>query len=479
MVRELLSGSCVPGQKQDRAWLVLGALLLVPLWIYKAGDLALPYFWDELGVYGRAAVYMHDHRLSLLPSALPPELSRGHPLLLPFLFAAAFRAFGPTPMVAHVGMLIVASGLALSVLWVGRWHWNAAVGLGAMALLLAQPLFLAQSSLLLPEIPMALAGLWAVHAFSRGNHGVAGLWLGLAIFLKETAVVLDVVLAGALGLAWLRARPTRARAVRGLLSVVLPVAAYGGFLLLQRHQNGWFLYPFHSRQIDFHWSAMKATLASAASFVFVEQGRIGCSAVLALGSIGQLIGRRPARSSARGPGLRGILAVFMAAFLLFSAGNVFMKRYLLCLLPPLAILTSQALDDLVRAQARELAAASLALALLCLADLRSSTFNCAYDMSFRDAIRVQQEATQYLESMVGSERPILANFPTVFGLEDPRLGYASKPFRHASDAYVPEDEYIFAGELYGAYRPPQGVGTRLVRRFASPYMTIALYRIVR
>ena len=52
---------------ENRVWLALG-LVLLPFWTYKLRDLSLPYFWDELGVYGRAAVYLHDHALGLLPS---------------------------------------------------------------------------------------------------------------------------------------------------------------------------------------------------------------------------------------------------------------------------------------------------------------------------------------------------------------------------------------------------------------------------
>ena len=175
--------------RANLAWLAL-ALLLLPFGIYKLRDLALPYFWDELGVYARAAVYLHDHALGLLPSYLPPELSRGHPLLLAFVFGALFRVFGATPLVAHVGMLLISTGLVVSVFWIAREHWNAAVGLAAAGLLLAQPLFLAQSTLLLPEIPLALACLWAMHAFSRKKFLQSGLFIGMAIFLKETAVVL-------------------------------------------------------------------------------------------------------------------------------------------------------------------------------------------------------------------------------------------------------------------------------------------------
>lgn len=458
------------------------ALLLAALWIYKARDLSLPYFWDELGVYGRAAVYMHDHGLGLLPSSLPPELSRGHPLLLVFLVGAVLRMFGATPTVAHTFMLAISSGLVVSVFWVARARWNAWVGVVAAGVFLAQPLFLAQSTLVLPEIPMALACLCSMHAFSRRRYVVAGVSVAVAIFLKETAVILDLVMGVALVAACWRARKRatkiHGRCAWGALALAAPLALYGAFLLVQKHQNGWYLYPLHSHQVDFHWSAMKGTLLLGLNFLFVEQGRMALSVLVVLWLLSRLLGR-PEHESGRAHGVVPIFVAFTLAFLSFSAGNVFMKRYLLCLLPPLAILASGATFALVRRQVRVTVAAGVLLCLGCLLELRAAQFNCAYDMSFRDAVLLQRQATRFLEDEVGADKPILANFPTVFGLEDPRYGYASRKFSRSSYIGSPDDEYVFASELYQPFAPPSGVRTELVKRFASPYMNIALYRIVR
>ena len=475
--RATRSRTRVPWSASGASWQVL-VLLLLSFWIYKLRDLPLPYFWDELGVYARAAVYLHDHTLGLLPDYLPPDLSRGHPLLLPFVFGALFRIFGATPVVAHVCMLLVSTGLLVSVFWIARVHWNAPVGLAAAALLSVQPLFLAQSTLLLPEIPLALAALWAMHAFSREKHLQAGIFVGLAIFLKETGVVLAAALAVVLVVQWLRARPALRAALSGALALIVPGMLYGAFLLVQKHQNGWYLYPLHKNQVNFHWSAMKDQLVDGITFVFVEQGRLALSAIVALWILFRLLGRREGEARFV-PSVAWTFAVFEVGMLLFSAGNVFMKRYLMCLLPPLAILASRALFELVRDQAKVLLPATVALGLLCLGDLTSPSFNCAYDMSFREAVRLQQEATRYLEITVGADKPILANFPTIFGLEDPRYGYAPEKFKRSSYLYSPEDKYIFASEIYGHFTPPPGVRTELMKRFSSPYMNIALYRVLR
>ena len=164
--------------------------------------------------------------------------------------------------------------------------------------------------------------------------------------------------------------------------------------------------------------------------------------------------------------------------MVFSAGNVFMKRYLLCLLPPLAILSGRALFELVRDQARVFLPAVVGLCLLSLGDVKSPSFNCAYDMSFCESVRLQQEATRYVEDTVGTDTPIFSNFPPIFGLEDPRYGYARKKFRHFSDRYSSEAKYVLVSELFDRFKPPAGVHTELAKRFSSPYTNIALYRIL-
>ena len=462
---------------ENRVWWALG-LALLPFWIYKLRDLSLPYFWDELGVYGRAAVYMHDHALGLLPSNLPPELSRGHPLLLPFTFGALFRIFGATPLVAHIFMLAVATGLVVSVFWIARRHWNATVALAAAALLLVQPLFLAQSTLLLPEVPLALACLWSMHTFSRKRYVLAGICTTLAIFLKETALVLDAVLWVMLFVEWSRSRPKLRSCLGGILALAVPALLYGVFLLIQKRQNGWYLYPLHEEHLNFGWNALKDGLVECVNCVLVEQGRLALSVVVTLWLFLRLFGRRDGeRRFVRS--LAWTFALFGIGMVVFSAGNVFMKRYLLCLLPPLAILSGRALFELVRDQARVFLPAVAGLCLLSLGDVKSPSFNCAYDMSFRESVRLQQEATRYVEDTVGTDTPIFSNFPPIFGLEDPRYGYARKKFRHFSDRYSSDAKYVLVSELFDRFTPPAGVHAELAKRFSSPYTNIALYRILR
>jgi hypothetical protein len=455
----------------------LGLCLLL-FAISKMRDLNLPFFWDELGVYGRAAIYMHDHTLSLQPRHLPPDLSRGHPPLLVFMYAALFRVFGANTTVAHGFTLLLALFLLFSIYWIAREEWNAKVGLAAVILMAVQPLFVAQSILLLPEMPLALAALWTMAAFMRRRYRLGGVCLALAIFIKESALVLGLVL-GVMVLAdWMRARPTVRQAVRAFLALLIPGLLYGAFLLVQKQQNGWYFFPLHEAHANFTWVVMRGKLYEYLNFVFMEQGRFPFLVIVGLWAVFRLVGKR-AQGTRFSFGLAWTFGLFAVAMLVFSAGNFFMKRYMLCLLPPLAMLTSRALCQLAAGQARVLLLAASLLAASQLPSMSSPSFNYDYDMSYRESTLIQRRAIRFVEMTIGHDKPILSIFPPVFGLEDPRYGYSEGKFANASHLFSPQQQFLLGSENTSPFVPPAGLKVELLQTFTAPrYMNLYLYRIL-
>jgi 4-amino-4-deoxy-L-arabinose transferase-like glycosyltransferase len=413
-----------------------------------------------------------------MPKHLPPELSRGHPLFLVFVFGALFRIFGATVFVAHAFMFLVALGLLVSVFHIARTHWNTAVAFAATLLVMVQPLFLAQSTLLLPELPLALATLWTLHAFFRQRYLLAGICLALAIFIKETALVMGPVLGLIVLTAWIRKRPTWKSALAAVLALVLPAALYGLFLLVQKKQNGWYFFPLHEHHVNFAWAAMRGKFRDYLNFVFVEQGRYPLSILIGAWVTYRLFGKR--ENGPRFPhAIAYFLGLFIASLIVFSAGNFFMKRYMLCVLVPLAMLGARAAYELGREQARVLFPLVALLAGLSLNEAASPSFNYDYDMSFREVVRMQQEATTYVENTIGVDKPTLTIFPPIFGLEDPRFGYATRKFTRYSHLPMPDAEYAFVSEVYTRYTPPPGVRLELMKKFSSPYINFFVYRVIR
>ncbi|MEL6653457.1 MAG: glycosyltransferase family 39 protein, partial [Bacteroidota bacterium] len=120
----------------------IASLLFV---IAKWSDLSLPFFWDELGVYGPGVLAMVDNGVGMLPSALPADLSRGHPLFFYFLFALWTKVVGYSLVKIHFFALMVTLGVAWTTWRIGERLIQPGAGLLAGVAVLLMPFFFAQS----------------------------------------------------------------------------------------------------------------------------------------------------------------------------------------------------------------------------------------------------------------------------------------------------------------------------------------------
>jgi hypothetical protein len=256
---------------QHRLWprLVLAAILLAFVAI-KLPYLALPYYWDEAWVYAPAVKAMHANGISLMPWAIPPELSRGHPLAFHALSAAWMSVFGDSFTAMHVlplciAIALIASTYRLASLLGGEW-----LGASAALLVASNEMLLAQSGLLLPEVFLALCMLWAVISYLQRRPWLYVATCLLSLWTKETAAVLVIALIGthAVILVGNGAWSDRKGWIRWMLVLVLPVVIASMFFLLQKWHYGWFLFPEHLDMIT--WSrrdiAFKAREAFTTAF---------------------------------------------------------------------------------------------------------------------------------------------------------------------------------------------------------------------
>lgn len=122
------------------------------LWLYKFPFLGLTYFWDESWSYAIAIHKMAVGTPCLLPSCLPPELSRGHPLLYYFINAIVAKIFGFSPFLMHTFSLLIASFFILAFYFMLLRFSNPVFALLGSLLLMAQEVFIVQSSFMLPEV---------------------------------------------------------------------------------------------------------------------------------------------------------------------------------------------------------------------------------------------------------------------------------------------------------------------------------------
>ncbi|MFN0276846.1 MAG: ArnT family glycosyltransferase, partial [Chitinophagales bacterium] len=247
-------------------------IFLVAFIYLKAPTLTLPYFWDELGVYSRAALYMHDNGLSLMPNALPPELSRGHPLLFTFLNATSFTMFGDNVVTGHCTALFFSILFIIVIYGIVKKTFNRTIALCIAASSLVQPLFVSQSVMVLPEVLLSLCMMLALYFFFQEKYVSYAVVSSLAILVKESAVILPfVVLCSAMIIGF----GERKRIFhKKYFSAFFPILVFGVFLLIQKQQNGWFLFPYHASAVSFDKDVFISQLADFSKFLTMEQGRL-------------------------------------------------------------------------------------------------------------------------------------------------------------------------------------------------------------
>lgn len=227
-------------------------LVLLALVAFKLPHLYYPYYWDECWPYASAVHAVYQHGLSLLPGAIADELSRGHPLLFHNLSAAWMKVLGTSHVAVHSFALAVSLLLLTLVYEVGLRLFSQWVAILSVALLVAQELFLAQSSMLLPEVLVALFCLLGLYSYVSGRYLQTIVWLAMLFFTKESGLVLGAVLGIDALAALLRRQQPVKQGLQRVSAVAVPSLLIVLFFVLQKLSKGWFIFPLHSQIVEEH-----------------------------------------------------------------------------------------------------------------------------------------------------------------------------------------------------------------------------------
>ncbi|MCU0229232.1 MAG: DUF2079 domain-containing protein [Bryobacterales bacterium] len=180
-------------------FLIASAVLAIhyPLW-------DLPYFWDELGQFVPAALDIHQDGRFVPQSTLPNI----HPPGIPLWLAAVWTLFGYSVTATRLAMLLLASvGAFLAFLLALRLAdgVRGLPGLYVLLLLLLNPLFYTQSMMAQLDMPAMVFTLLALWLFLEERLWLAILACTVLVWVKETGIVLPVVMG------WLLLREGRRR----------------------------------------------------------------------------------------------------------------------------------------------------------------------------------------------------------------------------------------------------------------------------
>lgn len=179
----------LPTSKSGKPWIfVLVLLALVPY----LSSLSDPFFWDTIQFAGKHGLFYYEHRWQLLPR----EIDSGHLPFLGFYLAQCWKLFGMSLAVSHLAMLPFLLTYMLAAKRLSEvissqnsiWLW---------VLFLTEPCWLAQSTLVSPDVVLMAGFALTTLGFSETNR-TALFFGGLLLALsgnRGAALVCAVILA--------------------------------------------------------------------------------------------------------------------------------------------------------------------------------------------------------------------------------------------------------------------------------------------
>jgi len=428
----------MPFQKNTLIYFSLTLIAIALFVIWRWADIGLPYYWDELGVYAPSALYLLDNGISMMPSALDPEFSRGHPMLCAFLYSCWMKIFGVKLTTVHLFSLIISLSTVLVTFLFGKEKNNARTGFWAASLLLVQPVFMAQSMMVLPEMMLAFFLILAVY-FAHKKWWIAYFMsAALAILTKETGIVLPVALMASTVLMSFGEK-REFNLVKRLSIFGAPLLVFVLFLIVQRIQNGWFLFPYHTDLMSFAPIEIWARFKQLMVFLFWKQGRFIWPILLMFHWLNFQHKKQKKEDDTvettftMGLGLSfGPFSLYLLGFVAFFALNFLTERYTLLFFPILCILLAEILERIGTA------AWGIWGILLFLAftNMNQVDFSYDYDMNYKKVIAIQQETTQFMDAQNWEEEKMYVAFPIYMCLYDTRMGYTNKEYSNFIGHYT-------------------------------------------
>jgi len=377
------------------------------------GIFHLPFFWDELGVYSQSALFMAEHNLSILPASVPDNISRGHPLLATFLYSLFFKIFGTHLWVAKfTSILFYFVGIVFSYKTIRLFTTDFWAFLFTL-IILVQPIFVSQSLMILPELLLASITIASIYYYLKEKYSLCILFLCLAVLTKESGLVLPI----AFGISHVLV--TR-KWKQSLALLLIPVAVFGIFLVIQKMQNGYYLYPLHESLIDFHWKYILVKKSELYEFIFHSQGRSFFTYGILITLFIYFFRDKIVPYNIKEKKLFVLVAFLFVGGFLFTIINFYLARYSQFFLLPLLLLAVIFISKLPRLTKLSF---SILLIIIGIQNLDNKEKFVDSDMAYVAHIKAQQRAFDYIMVSIPLDKNIGYNWPMSMNFWNKNIGF--------------------------------------------------------
>jgi 4-amino-4-deoxy-L-arabinose transferase-like glycosyltransferase len=211
------------------------------------------FYWDESWPYVPAIKEMFRHGISLLPGAVSPDLSRGHPLFFHAIGAAWIHIFGQSNMSLHAFALCISLLFLVTIYESVSRLFNKRAAIISLLLVATHVSFFVQSSFVLLEMLVAFLSFLSIWLYVKEKYLLATLSLTALMLTKQSGAV-AVFIIGMYAFVGLFAKdvPIKAKLTR-LIPPAIACAAIALFFIIQKHKYGWYVLPLYTDTILTKW----------------------------------------------------------------------------------------------------------------------------------------------------------------------------------------------------------------------------------
>lgn len=471
---------------QKHGYSLLFLTLIVIFLIIKIPDLLLPCFWDEAWPYSVAIYDLYDHGLSLSPGAISPELYRGHPIFYHFCQVLWMKIFGSSLLVAKTFPLFISVMLLISVYMFCKTLFDKKIGIVAVLFILLQPVFLTQSTFLLPEIFLALLTLLTFYSYVDKKKILYLLACSAMLLTKETGAVFFISIFVWHFIDFIRNKERNFVAfLKSSLFLAIPILPVAAFFVTQKIIYGWFLFPFHVELLD--KSNLLDKIFNRFDFVFISKANWFLFALTILSLALYLYRKIKFKKEnliSKQFGFFILFLIFATFFVIFCAVNFFSPRYILCILPLVMIAYAYWIITLFNFKpVLSLIPVTIISVMFISININAQNKRSLdHSLSFRNAVDCQKQTVQYLEENNYYDASIFTHFLMRVDLEYKCAGYRSNdvPFTNILNEFDGNAQYcIFSDVEYSNEfdEIKSSYDLELVKRFERNHAYTEIYRV--
>ena len=196
---------------------------------------------------------MYRNGISLLPGAIDPNLSRGHPLFFHAMAAAWMHIFGTSNKSLHLFALFISLLFLITIYEVGYRIFNKRVAVIALLLVATHVSFFVQSSFVLFEVLVAFLCFLSIYLYVKEKYLLTTLTLTALFLTKESGIIAGFVI-GADAIIGLFSKNILLKTkLLKLMPVVVACSTMGLFFVIQKHVSGWYVLPLYTDTILSKW----------------------------------------------------------------------------------------------------------------------------------------------------------------------------------------------------------------------------------